>query len=87
MLNNGGWRAPRFSAIGVYPDGHASKSSDLNIAFDPAPDYGGIAAAAGGAFARRVEKPGDVDTAIEQALHAINVEKRCAVLDVLLAHL
>jgi acetolactate synthase-1/2/3 large subunit len=87
VLNNGGWRAPRFSAIGVYPDGHASKSSDLNIALDPAPDYAGIAAAAGGAFARRVEKPDDVDAAIEAALHALNVEKRGAVLDVKLAHL
>ena len=87
VLNNGGWRAPRFSAIGVYPDGHASKSSDLNIAFDPAPDYAAIATAAGGAFGLRVENPAEIDAAIDKALHAINVEKRCAVLDVKLAHL
>jgi len=88
VLNNGGWRAPRFSAIGVYPHGHASKSSsDLNIAFDPAPDYAAIATAAGGAFGLRVENPTDIDAAIDKALHAINVEKRCAVLDVKLAHL
>jgi acetolactate synthase I/II/III large subunit len=88
VLNNGGWRAPRFSAIGVYPDGHAAKSAqNLNVAFDPAPDYAAIATAAGGAFGLQVTSPAEVDAAIDKALHAIHVEKRCAVLDVKLAHL
>jgi acetolactate synthase I/II/III large subunit len=88
VLNNGGWRAPRFSAIGVYPDGHAAKSSEhLNVAFDPAPDYAAIATAAGGAFGLQVSDPAALDAAIDKALHAINVEKRCAVLDVKLQHL
>ncbi len=48
VYNNGGWRAPRYSMLGVHPDGFGSQEKDLNIAFDPAPDYSGIAAAAGG---------------------------------------
>ena len=55
--------------------------------FDPAPDYGGIAAAAGGAFARTVQRPEEVDAAIAEALDAVRVEKRAAVLDVMLPHL
>ena len=60
VLNNGGWRAPRFSALAVHPDGHAARADDLDTSFDPPPDYAGIAAAAGGAFARRVERPDEV---------------------------
>jgi acetolactate synthase I/II/III large subunit len=88
VLNNGGWQAPRFSAIGVYPDGLASKSSEnLNVAFDPAPDYAGIAEAAGGALAVRVSNPAEVDAAIASALNAVRNEGRSAVIDVKLKHL
>jgi acetolactate synthase-1/2/3 large subunit len=82
VFNNGGWRAPRFSMLGVHPEGVGSKEQDLNISFDPVPDYSGIAAAAGGAYARKVEKVEDVDGAIAEALRVIREEKRCAVLDV-----
>ncbi len=83
VYNNGGWRAPRFSMLGVHPDGAGSREADLNIAFDPAPDYGGIAAAAGGAYARRVENVQDVEPALAEALLVLRQEKRCVVLDVL----
>jgi acetolactate synthase-1/2/3 large subunit len=82
VYNNGGWRAPRFSMLSVRPDGYGSRDPDVNIAFDPAPDYAGIAAAAGGAYARRVAKVEEVETALEDALRAVRQEKRCAVLDV-----
>jgi acetolactate synthase-1/2/3 large subunit len=87
VYNNGGWRAPKFSALAVHPDGYASRAADLGVGFDPAPDHGGIAAAAGGAFARKVQRPEDVDGAIAEALAAVRVEKRAAVLDVVLPHL
>ena len=85
VFNNGGWRAPRFSMLGVHPDGYGSREADVNIAFDPAPDYSGIAAAAGGAYARKVEKVEDVESAIAEALRIVRDEKRCAVLDMVLA--
>jgi acetolactate synthase-1/2/3 large subunit len=87
VLNNGGWRAPRFSLLQVHPDGYASRSNDIGISFDPPPDYAGIAAAAGGALARRVKQPGDLDAAIDEGLAAVRDEKRSAVLDVWLPQL
>jgi acetolactate synthase-1/2/3 large subunit len=87
IFNNRGWKAPKLSALAVHPDGFASKSDDLNIAFDPVPDYSGIAAAAGGAFARIVKTPDELSPALNDALRAVKEERRAAVLDVWLAHL
>jgi acetolactate synthase I/II/III large subunit len=87
VYNNRGWRAPKFSMLAVHPEGYASKAGDIHVAFDPPPDYSGIAAAAGGAFARMVKRPDEVESAVRDALKAVNEEKRCAVLDVWLAHL
>lgn len=84
VYNNGGWRAPRFSMLGVHPDGFGSREPDINISFDPTPDYSGIAAAAGGAYARKVEKVDEVASAIAEALRIVREEKRCAVLDIVL---
>ena len=85
VLNNRGWRAPRFSALAVHPDGFASRANDLDIAFDPPPDYAGIAAAAGGAHAARVERPEEVEPALAEAFRVVREEGRAAVLDVWLA--
>jgi acetolactate synthase-1/2/3 large subunit len=85
VLNNGGWRAPRLSALGVHPDGYASVTDDLDISFDPPSDYAGIAAAAGGAHARVVKTVEEVDEAIAEALRVTREEGRCAVLDIWLA--
>jgi thiamine pyrophosphate-dependent acetolactate synthase large subunit-like protein len=48
VLNNKGWHAPKRSLLFVHPDGEGSKVSndDLNISFNPTPDYAGIAKAA-----------------------------------------
>lgn len=87
VYNNRGWKAPKFSALAVHPDGYASRADDLDVSFDPPPDYAGIAAAAGGAFARKVERPQDVEDAIAAGLRAVREEGRAAVLDVVLPHL
>jgi len=87
VYNNRGWRAPKFSALAVHPEGYASKAEDLHIAFDPPPDYAGIAAAAGGAYARKVQKVDEVESAISEGLRVVREEKRCAVLDMWLAKL
>ncbi len=87
IFNNRGWKAPKFSALAVHPDGFASRAKDLDLRFDPAPDYSGIAAAAGGAFARVIKRPEDVEAGVAEGLRAVLDEQRCAVLDVWLAHL
>ncbi len=87
IYNNRGWKAPKMSALAVHPDGYASKGANSMIAFDPPPDYSGIAAAAGGAYARIVKDPKELDAAIAEAVYTVRHEKRCAVLDVWLAKL
>ncbi len=87
VYNNRGWKSPKLSMLGVHPHGHASRANDIGVAFDPPPDYAGIAAAAGGAFARTVKRPEELDAALDAAMHAVRVEKRAAVLDVWLAPL
>lgn len=82
VLNNRGWNAPRFSALAVHPAGYASRANSLDIAFDPPPNYAGIAAAAGGAHAAQVKAPEELEAAIAEALRAVREEKRAAVLDV-----
>jgi acetolactate synthase-1/2/3 large subunit len=87
VYNNRGWRAPKFSMLAVHPDGYASKAKDIDVAFDPPPDYSGIAAAAGGAFAKIVKNLDELDAAVAEALQVVRQEKRSAVLDVWLEHL
>lgn len=81
IYNNGGWRAPRFSAMGVHPQGLASQGDDIGISFEPPPDYAGIAAAAGNAHAERISRAEEVVPALERAVRAVREEGRCAVVD------
>jgi len=87
IYNNRGWKAPKFSALAVHPDGYASRANDIDVSFDPPPDYAGIAAAAGGAYARTVKESGEVEDAVEEAVRVVREEKRAAVLDVWLERL
>jgi len=81
VLNNKGWNAPRHSALAVHPSGYASQASDLDIGFDPAPDYGGIAAASGGATGIVVDRDSDIDAAIAHAFSILRTEQRSVVLE------
>jgi len=87
IYNNRGWKAPKLSTLAIHPDGYASRAEDLGVSFDPPPDYSGIAAAAGDAFARIVRRPEELNPALAEALNAVRREHRCAVLDVWTPHL
>jgi acetolactate synthase-1/2/3 large subunit len=65
----------------MHPAGAASRAPDVDTSFAPAPDYAGIAAAAGGACALRISRPDEVEPALKTALAAVRDEKRCAVID------
>ncbi len=82
IYNNGGWKSPKLSTLAVHPDGFASRASDLDMSFSPEPDYAGIAACAGGAFAATVERTAELEEALDQCLFALASEKRCAVMNV-----
>ena len=80
VLNNDGWRAPRFSALNVHPDGFASRAASLDLSFAPAPDYAGIAAAAGGAEPFRLTRASEVPQALAAAMRTVR-GGRAAVVD------
>jgi acetolactate synthase I/II/III large subunit len=85
VYNNGGWRAPRFSTIGVHPEGLAARGEDIATSFAPPPDHAGIAVAAGGAHPETVRTAAEVKPALERAMRAIREEGRAAVIDAVLA--
>ncbi len=82
VLNNRGWRAPKLSMLALHPEGYASRANELDITFDPPPDYGAIAAAAGGALAASIRLPEEMEPALRRAFRAVREEGRAAVLDV-----
>ena len=81
IYNNGGWRAPRMSAVGVHPHGLASQGDDIAISFEPPPDYAGIAAAAGGAHGETIKRVDEVEAAVARAVKAVREEGRSAVIN------
>lgn len=85
VLNNKGWNAPRKSMLLVHPDGEGSKvdNKELNISFDPTPDYAGIAKAASGgkAWAGCVKSVKELFEELPKAVEAVK-GGRCAVLEV-----
>ena len=86
VFNNRGWKSPKLSTLAVHPEGHAARANQLDTSFEPAPDYVGIAEAAGGAWGRQVREAAEVDEALAEAFRVVRDEKRCAVLDVWLPH-
>lgn len=84
---NSGWKSPKLSLLGVHPTGLGATgaTSDLNVTFGPSdalnPDYGAIAAAAGGAWFAKVRKASELEERMREALRVVREEKRCAVLD------
>jgi acetolactate synthase-1/2/3 large subunit len=87
IYNNRGWKSPKLSTLALHPHGHASRANEIGVTFDPPPDYGGIAAAAGGAYSKSIHTIDELREGLGQAMKAVREEKRCAVLDVWLPHL
>ncbi len=83
ILNNEMWGAVRRATLSMYPDGAASRSNDAPLThLKPSPRFEHVVEASGG-YAERVESAADLPAALERACHAVNVEKRQAVLNVI----
>ncbi len=83
ILNNRMWGAVRRATLSVYPDGAAAKVNRAPLTYlEPAPAYEMIVAASGG-YGERVERIVDLPGAFRRALHAVEAEKRAAVLNVI----
>ena len=70
-----GWNAPRKSLLLVHPDGLGSQASneEINISFDPVPDYSGIAKAAAGGdlFAAKIRTASEIEETLRKAVAAV----------------
>jgi len=85
VLNNSGWNAVRQATRALYPDGAAAKANTMPLTtFSPSPDFVKVAEASR-AHAERVERGADLPAALERARHAIQSERRQALLDIQIA--
>jgi acetolactate synthase-1/2/3 large subunit len=83
ILNNRMWAAVRRATLSIYPDGAAAKVNRAAFTYlEPAPAYEAIVQASGG-YGERVARVADLPGAFARAFHAVEVEKRQAVLNVL----
>jgi acetolactate synthase I/II/III large subunit len=81
VWNNAKWSAVESATRSVYPDGWAARTKSFPFSdLSPALDFEHDVRAAGG-YGERVEAPGDVPGALERALHAVRVEGRLALLN------
>jgi acetolactate synthase-1/2/3 large subunit len=83
VVNNAMWGAVRRATLGMYPQGEAARSNRPPfIDLEELPAFEQVCAAAGG-YGERVEDPAELSAALARALHAVNVEKRQALLNVI----
>ena len=86
VLNNGGWNAPRKSLLLVHPDGEGAHvdNHELNISFEPTPDFPGIAQAAmrHEGMGKVVKDTGNLRGTLEEAVRFVREEGKTAVVEV-----
>ena len=83
VWNNGIWNAVQNSTKALYADGIAAQNNDFAVStLSQSFQYELVCQAAGG-YAERVEDPVEVPGAIQRALHAVTVEKRQALLNII----
>ena len=83
VWNNGIWNAVQNATKVIYADGYAVRNNDFAVStLSQSFQYELICQAAGG-YAERVEDPSQVPEAIRRALHAVKVEKRQALLNII----
>jgi hypothetical protein len=101
VLNNGGWKSPMLSMLGVHPTGHGAGAvgHQLTVGFGPdCPDYSQIAVAAsnGWAWGRKISvdlATGDggaealLQETIAEAVRVVVEDRRCAVVDCVLENI
>jgi acetolactate synthase-1/2/3 large subunit len=81
IYNNGGWNAPKFSTIGVHPEGTAKKHDSFWVTVGAGARLADVAVAAGNAEALYVRHQEELAPALERGLATVR-SGRCAVVDV-----
>jgi len=86
IFNNARWEEVERAALAVFPDGHARRANRMPVAeLGPAANYEHMMAVYDG-YGERVESPDALPGALERALHAVRVEKRQALLNIIVGH-
>jgi acetolactate synthase I/II/III large subunit len=67
IFDNQGWKAPSLSTMAVHPAGNVA-GGGFSVSFQPGADLPGVAAAAGGAYARTVTAADLLPVALRRAL-------------------
>jgi len=81
VYNNGGWNAPKFSTLGVHPDGTAKRNDTYWVTVGSGARFADIAAAAGNAEPFRITGREELRETLRRALQTVR-DGRCAVVDV-----
>lgn len=71
VLDNGGWNATKRNLERLHPDGAAARTDRLWVNLQQSADYGGIAAAAGGAWKATASEFHELDDALREGLAQI----------------
>jgi acetolactate synthase I/II/III large subunit len=70
IFDNQGWKTPSLSALAVHPDGRVA-GGGFAASFQPGADLAGVAAAAGGAYARTVTAADLLPVTLRRALEHV----------------
>jgi hypothetical protein len=96
LIHTTGWKAPRNSTALVYPDGLNKTATDeeLNISFNPSPNYAALFEAAAGSGSTkvaggwmkgvRVSTVKDLRKELEEAAERVQVEGRGVLVEALM---
>ena len=83
VTNNSGWASVRSETRAMYPDGYSTSANRMPLAhLEPSPHFEKVIAASDG-YGELVENPEQLAPALERAVHAVKVEKRQALLNVI----
>lgn len=83
IYNNGSWQRSREATFRYAPEGWAAKAESVPLCeLEPSPRYD-LICEAGGGYGELVEDPEALPAALERALHAVTVDKRQALLNVI----
>jgi len=83
VFNNRRWAAVHRATLSIYPQGHAAAEAEpIFSTLEPSPDYEKLVEASGG-YGERVDDPAALPAALQRALHAVRVERRQAVLNII----
>ena len=83
IFNNGMWEEVEGSALRVFPDGQAARANRVPVAqLGPNPNYEYLMQVYGG-HGERVDRPDQLPGALQRALHAVRVEKKQALINLI----